>query len=53
MIGKAKVTATARGALANEPDIQANLDKEMAQVRDGVGKVRAIPQISVSVGYSF
>lgn len=53
LIGKAKVTATARGALANEADIQANLDKELAELRDGVGKIRAIPQLSVSVGYSF
>jgi hypothetical protein len=53
LIGKAKVTATARGALANEADIQANIDKELAELRDGVGKIRAIPQLSVSVGYSF
>ena len=37
LIGKAKVTATARGALANEADIQANIDKELAELRDGVG----------------
>lgn len=42
-----------RGALASEPDIQANLDKELAELRDGVGKVRAIPQLSVAIGYSF
>lgn len=53
LIGKAKVTATARGALANEADIQTNIDKELAELRDGVGKIRAIPQLSVSVGYSF
>lgn len=53
LIGKAKVTATPRGALANEADIQANIDKELAELRDGVGKIRAIPQLSVSVGYSF
>lgn len=53
LIGKAKVTATARGALANEADIQSNIDKELAELRDGVGKVRAIPQLTFSVGYSF
>jgi hypothetical protein len=52
-VGKATVTATPRGALANQPDIQANIDKELAELRDGVGKVRAIPQISISLGYSF
>lgn len=53
LVGRAKVDATVRGALASEPDIQANLDKELAELRDGVGKIRAIPQLSVSVGYSF
>ncbi|MGR6804880.1 hypothetical protein ACU6VI_01065 [Sphaerotilus natans] len=53
LVGRAKVNATVRGALANEPDIQANLDKELAELRDGVGKVRAIPQLSVAIGYSF
>ncbi len=52
-VGKAKVTATPRGALANQADIQANIDKELTELRDGVGKVRAIPQISISLGYSF
>ena len=53
LVGRAKVNATVRGALASEPDIQANLDKELAELRDGVGKVRAIPQLSVVIGYSF
>jgi hypothetical protein len=52
-IGTAKVTATVRGNLAKQPDIQANLDKELADLRDGVGKVQAIPQISFGIGYSF
>lgn len=53
LVGRAKVNATVRGALASEPDIQANLDKELAELRDGAGKVRAIPQLSVAIGYSF
>ena len=53
LVGRAKVDATVRGALASEPDIQANLDKELAELRDGVGKVRAIPQLSVAIGYCF
>jgi hypothetical protein len=52
-IGKATVTATPRGALAAYADIQANIDKELVDLRDGVGKVRAIPQVSFGIGYSF
>jgi hypothetical protein len=52
-IGKATLTATPRGALASKPGIQADIDKELAELRDGVGKVRAIPQVSISLGYSF
>ncbi len=51
-IGRAKVTATPRGRLA-QADAQADIDKELAELREGVGKVRAIPQLSISVGYSF
>lgn len=53
MVGKAKVTAFGTGTLAAQPDFQANVDKELAQINDGVGKVKAIPQLSVSLGYSF
>ena len=53
MIGKAKVTATSRGTLSSQPGYQENLDKELAELRDGVGQVKAIPQITLSVGYSF
>ncbi len=52
-IGRATVTATARGQLATQPDIQANIDKELVDLRDGVGKVRAVPQLSIGLGYSF
>jgi hypothetical protein len=52
-IGKATIDARARGQLASQPDIQANIDKEMVDVRDGVGKVKFIPQLSVGFGYSF
>ncbi len=52
-IGKAKVSATVRGQLANQPTIQADIDKELAELRDGVGKVKAIPQVSFAIGYSF
>jgi hypothetical protein len=52
-IGTARVSAVPRGALAGQPDIQDNLDKELAELRDGVGKLRAIPQLSIGIGYSF
>jgi hypothetical protein len=52
-IGKASVTATGRGNLAQQPDFQSNLDKELAELRDGVGKVKAIPQLSFGIGYTF
>ena len=32
---------------------QAEIDKEMAEVRDGVAKFRAIPQLTVGVNYRF
>ncbi|MCW5633241.1 MAG: hypothetical protein KIT17_07875 [Rubrivivax sp.] len=51
-IGKAKVTVTPRGQLA-QPAAQADVDRETAEIRDGVGKVKALPQISFAVGYSF
>ena len=52
-IGSATVAAAARGQLAAQPDIQSNINKELAQLRDGVGKVKAIPQLSLGIGYSF
>jgi hypothetical protein len=52
-IGKAKVSAVARGALAEQEGIQAEIDKELADLRDGVGKVKVLPQISFAIGYSF
>lgn len=52
-IGRATVTATPRGQLAAQPDIQANIDKELVELRDGVAKVRAVPQLSIGLGYSF
>lgn len=51
-IGKAKLTVTPRGQLAS-PLAQADIDAEMAELRDGVGKVKALPQLSFSLGYSF
>lgn len=52
-IGRATLSATPRGSLATQPDIQANIDKELSDLRDGAGKVRAVPQLSIGLGYSF
>lgn len=51
-LGKATVTAVGRGALAN-PSAQADIDRELAELRDGVGKFRVLPQLSFSLGLSF
>lgn len=52
LIGKAKVSATGRGQLANDA-AQADIDKELQELRDGVGKASFIPQVSIGLGYSF
>lgn len=51
-IGKAKVSYQLSGPAAGLVS-QADVDAELAQLRDGVGKVRAIPQLSFGIGYSF
>ena len=51
-IGKATVDYSLSGPLAQRVS-QADIDIELQQLRDGVGKVRAIPQITLGLGYSF
>ncbi len=51
-IGKAKITVTPRGQLA-DPAAQADVNAETAELRDGVGKIKMLPQFGFSVGYSF
>jgi len=53
LIGKPTVEATARGSLATNSTFQADMDKELNQVRDDLGKVRYLPQLTFSIGYSF
>lgn len=48
-IGKAKVSASTNIAGVTQEDI----DRELEELRDGVGKVRAIPQLSLGVNYRF
>lgn len=51
-IGRATVTTTTQGpnlSLVSQSDI----DQQTQELRDGVGKVRALPQLSFTLGYSF
>lgn len=52
MIGKAKVNTSLSGALAAQVS-QTDLDAETQQIRDGVGKVRFIPQLTIGGSYRF
>jgi hypothetical protein len=54
-IGKAKVSETHSGPnLGNSAVVsQADIDAELAEVRDGVGKVKAIPMIAIGFNYRF
>ena len=51
-LGRATVTSSVSGPLAAQVT-QADIDSETAQLRDTVGKVRFIPQVSLGIGYSF
>lgn len=54
-IGKAKVTESHSGTNLGNPAVvsQADIDRELAELRDGVGKVKAIPQLSIGFNYRF
>lgn len=55
-VGQFKVTETRTGELANGGALgvtQANADAEMADVRDGVAKVKFLPQVTMGVSYRF
>jgi hypothetical protein len=51
-IGRAKVTATTQGPNLSQVS-QSDLDKELQEIREGAGKVRAFPQLSLGVSYQF
>ena len=50
--GKATVSYALSGPIAQQVS-QADIDTELAELRNGVGKVKAVPQISLGLGYSF
>lgn len=51
-IGKATVTSSVSGQLATLVS-QSDIDAEMAEIRDGVGKIKFLPQLSVGLSYRF
>ncbi len=51
-IGKATVSYALSGPAAQQVS-QADIDAELAELRDGVGKIRAVPQLTLGLGYSF
>jgi hypothetical protein len=53
--GKATLSESHSGPTLTNPALvsQADIDQEMAQLREGVGKIRYIPQLSLGVNYRF
>jgi hypothetical protein len=51
-IGRAKLSATTSGPNLGQVD-QADIDAELEELRDGVGKVRFFPQLSLGLTYRF
>ncbi len=51
-IGKAKVSETHSGTNLSQAS-QADIDAELAEIRDGAGKIKAIPMIAIGFNYRF
>jgi opacity protein-like surface antigen len=51
-VGKATVSYQLSGPIASQAS-QADIDAELAELRNGVGKVKAIPQLTLGLGWSF
>jgi len=51
-IGKARLSYQLSGPAAQQVS-QQDIDAELAELRDGVAKIKAIPQITLGIGYSF
>ena len=51
-IGKAKVTESHSGPNLGQAD-QADIDAELAEIREGAGKIKAIPMIAIGFNYRF
>ncbi len=52
MVGKSKVTGGLSGPSAGLVS-QSDVDKELQKVRDGVGKVKVIPQLTLGASYQY
>lgn len=52
-IGRAKVRGSVSGPNLSGNVSQQDIDAELAQLRDDVGKVRAVPQLSLGASYRF
>ncbi len=51
-LGKATLSYALSGPWTNSVS-QADIDAELSELRDGVGKIRLVPQLSIGLGYSF
>jgi hypothetical protein len=51
-IGRATVTAASSGPNLGQV-AQSDIDRELQELRDGVGKVRVLPQFSFAISYKF
>jgi hypothetical protein len=51
-VGKPKVSATTQGPSLSQVS-QADLDRELQELRDGVGSIKVLPQVSLGVSYRF
>lgn len=51
-VGKATVSYQLSGPIATQAS-QADIDAELAELRDGVGRIKAIPQLTFGLGWSF
>lgn len=55
-LGRFKVTETRTGGLVNGGSLgvtQTDVDKELTEVRDGVAKLKLLPQLTMGLSYSF
>jgi hypothetical protein len=52
-IGRSKVSASVSGPNLPNTVTQADIDRELADVRDGVGHYRVLPQLSVAINFRF
>lgn len=51
-LGKASLSYALTGPWASSVS-QADIDAELSELRDGVGKIKLLPQLTIGLGYSF